>query len=260
MALLRAGPDSSAPGLWWRPWLDVAVPLGAGAGLIALGRRQAATAVVSAGTLFVALAASVAHQYPLDGRLVLFSVPVVFVGLAAGIDALARRGNPGLAVVSWILAASAIALVAGPMLAMARRPLGGSDVKGALAYVEAHARPGDRLALSTWSVPAATFYAHQIDLHALAAGPRVPASFDAAAFLAAMRDARAGGRTWIVLSHRFERRALLLGPLRQVAPLLEQWEGDGAGAYLIALPTQGPQPAEAVPSTGSGRDAGRCIH
>jgi hypothetical protein len=38
------------------------------------------------------------------------------------------------------------------------------------------------------------------------------------AFLAAMRDARAGGRTWIVLSHRFERRALLCSVLTTGRP------------------------------------------
>lgn len=253
MAFLRAGPDALAPGLWWRPWLDVVVLLGAGAGLIALGRRHAATAVVSAGTLLTALGASAAHRYPLDGRLLLFGVPIVFLGLAAGIDALTRRGDRTVAVVPWMLTASVVGLVAGPMLAMARHPLRGSDVKGALAYVETHARPGDRLALSAWSVPAATFHARQVDLHALAVGPRVPASFDAAAFLRDVRRAGVAGRTWIVLSHRFDRRATFLGPLRRVAPLLEQWEGNGAGAYLVDLP---PPPrvsrlAEASPSTGS---------
>jgi hypothetical protein len=235
MTFVRAGPAGVAPGLAWSPWLDIALPLGAVAGLLALLLMHTRLALAVALTLAVALVASAVGGYPLSGRLLLFAVPLVLVMLAGLVDWMSSPPGVVGQIGGWIAAIALLALVVRPAATIARHPIGGSDVKGALAYVSTHARRYDRLALSEWSVPAVSFYRPHFALDGLLPAPSVSRTFDAPAFL---RDARGRGmlgRTWVVFSHRFELRHRFLGPMYASATLVDRWEGDGAGAYLFDL-------------------------
>jgi hypothetical protein len=236
MAFARAGPRALAAGLWWPPWLDVVVPLAAALGLATLLWQRPRVGAWLLITLGTALIASAAGRYPLAGRLLLFAVPLLFVCLAAFAELFANQRPAWAHAAGWGVAVGCIALVMGPAAAIARRPLGGADVKGALAYVQVHAAPGDRLAVSAWSAPAVRFYAGRFALDRLAATPPVPPAFDAAVFLADLRRAHASGRVWIVLSHRYEKGRAFVADLRRDAQLLDAWEGDGAGAFLLGVP------------------------
>jgi hypothetical protein len=236
MAFQRAGPLELAPALWWPSWLDLGVPLAAALGLAALCRRRPPAGIYVLLVLGGAGVASGAGRYPLAGRLVLFAAPLLFVCLAALVEALAVRPRWWVRTAGWVLAVGWVVLVAGPAAAIARRPLGGSDVKGALAYVQTQALTGDRLAVSAWSAPAVRFYQARFGLDRLRPAPLVPPSFDAAVFLAEARRTRTNGRVWIVLSHRYRERGPFLAAVGREARLVEAWEGDGAGAFLFEVP------------------------
>jgi hypothetical protein len=238
MAFKRAGPSAPAPGLLWPSWLDLAVPVAAGAGVLAMLRRHPRRGLVVVLTLGAALGASAAGLYPLQGRLLLFAVPLTFVALAMLVEAVASRPGRWRRAGSWALSLALLALVAAPAARIARRPLGGADVKGALAYVQAHRRPRDRLAVSAWSLPAVRFYRAQLNLGPFRPAPRVPHSFDATAFLREVRRTQSTGRTWVVFSHRIAQRRDFVRGMRPVATPLDAWEGDGAAAYLFVLPAR----------------------
>jgi hypothetical protein len=129
-------------------------------------------------------------------------------------------------------------LVAAPAATIARRPIGGADVKGALTHVQTHGRPGDRLAASAWSMPAVRFYRRSLDLRPFRPAPTVPHSFDAAPCLEAARRTKATGRTWVVFSHRIAQRRRFLRQMHPVATPIDAWEGDGAAAYLFVIPAE----------------------
>jgi hypothetical protein len=214
------------------------VPVAVGAGLIAMLRRHPRRGLVVVLTFAAALGASAAGLYPLQGRLLLFAVPLIFVALAVLVDVVAVRPGRWRRTGSWALSLALVALVAAPAAKIARRPVGGADVKGALAYVQAHRRPRDRLAVSAWSLPAVRFYRAQLNLGFFRPAPRVPHSFDAAAFLREVGRTKSTGRTWVVFSHRIAQRRDFLRGMRPVATPLDAWEGDGAATYLFVLPVR----------------------
>jgi hypothetical protein len=238
MAFQRAGPSALAPGRYWASWLDVAVPVAAAAGMLAMLRRHPRRGLAVVATVAAALGASAAGLYPLQGRLLLFAVPLLFLALATLVDALASAPGRWRHVAAWALAAGLVALVMAPAAAITRRPIGGSDVKGALAYVQAHGRRFDRLAVSMWSLPAVRFYRRSLGLRHFRPAPSVPHSFEALPFLDEARRVQATGRTWVVFSHRIAQRRRFLQQMRPVATPLDAWEGDGAAAYLFILPAR----------------------
>jgi len=95
--------------------------------------------------IVAALAASGLHQYPFDGRLVLFLAPGLFALMAAGMGAVTRALPKRQVVVGLVL----IAMLALPPTlrtvrnAVVPRPM--SDYRSALLHVAEHAQPGDLL-------------------------------------------------------------------------------------------------------------------
>jgi hypothetical protein len=234
MALKMLGAEGPAPDLWWPGWLDAAFPLlliGGMAGLArqAVGRRAVVIVLLALAT---ALAASMAHVYPLAQRLLVFAVPLVFVLLAGAVDGVAALGAPG-ALAGTALAAGLVALAVRPAIAVATTSPETADAKGALAYVAARARPGDQLAPTAWSMAAVQFYRPRFALDGLKDAPPIQPTVDGPGYVNVLRTRGMLGRTWVVVSHRFVERDRFLSSARALAPQLDVWEGNGAGVYLF---------------------------
>ncbi|MEZ5706814.1 MAG: hypothetical protein R3E56_17090 [Burkholderiaceae bacterium] len=195
------------------------------------------------------LVASGLQLYPFRSRLILFLVPLLWMAVATAVEVVCmgwRRSGvaSGAGSAPWgTLAAtgSSLALmvvVAGPTVRHALAPYNGADIKGAMAFVQARRLPGDHLMINAWSNKAFDFYQDAFDLgtRRFVYRPTHNAQHDALA-TAKRWICRAGesGRTWLVLSHRFGQRGTLLGVLQSIAPIVAQWEGNGAGAYLLEL-------------------------
>jgi hypothetical protein len=56
---------------------------------------------------------------------------------------------------------------------------------------------------------------------------------DAPAYVDRLRASGMLAPTWVVVCHRFEERERFLRAARTLAPQLDAWEGEGAGAYLL---------------------------
>lgn len=233
----------------WNDGLTVGLAFGVCAGwLVAwrLGGRWMAVLILP---VFLTLLASGLQLYPFRSRLILFLVPLLWMALATAVEVACvgwRRTN-GTADLGWYrwrtlsaagLSLALLVLVAEPTARHALVPYNGSDIKGALAFVQAQRLPGDHLMIDTWSSKAFNFYQDAFDLGGMSRfvyRPTPNAQHDALA--TAKRICRAGetGRTWLVLSHRFDQRQTLLGVLQSIKPFTAQWEGNGAGAYLLDL-------------------------
>lgn len=111
-------------------------------GVAALWKRSRIGALLALGPCVVCLAASVAHQYPFRGRLVVWLLPVILLFLAAGIDwirSTTGRLHPSL---GGVLTALLLVL---PVLAFvqAHPPYEIEHHRDLLSYLQQHRRSGD---------------------------------------------------------------------------------------------------------------------
>ena len=127
-------------------------------GLAALWhRRSPFIALATYAPLLVLIAAALTRQYPLEGRLVLFVVPVLLLGVAATVEALAdfaaRRGHA----LGWVLIAAALAP---PVYALVRTPppYDIESHKPVFAYLGAHRLPADPVYVFRSAGLAASYY------------------------------------------------------------------------------------------------------
>jgi len=90
-------------------------------------------------------AVGIAHRYPfLDVRTSLFLLVVSLVPMAVGVLALTQLLWPSRRLVAWSLAVVTASLfVLGSVSYIRARSIPREDVPGALAYIDAHRRPGD---------------------------------------------------------------------------------------------------------------------
>jgi hypothetical protein len=148
-----------AAGVW------VAVPLFvAGCAGLWRGGRGATLGLLSMPGL-LALGAAAVHQYPFDGRLLVFLVPLHAPVLAAGVDFLRRRSGGPRA--RWVAPLALAILLGEPAAAAVRGALAPplkEDARPPLAYVAARRRPGDAVYVHFRARPAFEYYAPRLGL------------------------------------------------------------------------------------------------
>ena len=144
------------------PWPEVAVGLSA-LGMAALARRRRDAALFLALPLLVAIAAALAHQYPLQGRLMFYLMPGLLLAIANGMGWLcvaAGRLHAALA------PAVMVALAIPPLLSFARMPPP-YDIEHSrtlLSYVVARRQPGDAIHVMPLQRISALFYGPRFGL------------------------------------------------------------------------------------------------
>ncbi len=193
------------------------------------------------------LLASALHLYPFRSRLILFLVPLLWLALAALVElgATASKAKRGQNERRSLQVARRVApLAVGVFLAVfsitawqrSAAPYNSAAIKGAMAYIQERMAPGDQLMISTWSEKAFAFYSGSFGLEQVALYAfRKTRNLHHDAYATVRRICRAGehGRTWLLLSHRFEERHAFLAELQQLSPIVDQYESNGAGAYLF---------------------------
>lgn len=163
-------------------------------------RWPVAVAVMLPGAF--ALLASGLHKYPFAGRLLLFLVPLMVLGVARGawmVGSALGRAQPVAAV------ALLAVLVAAPCLETyqeLRKPMRYEQLEPLLSELRGEWQPGDRMYVYYGAVPAFTFYTREAPFPADAVVIGSEARKDRTEHrtqLAAFKGAR---RVWLVFSHR----------------------------------------------------------
>jgi hypothetical protein len=124
-------------------------------GLAATAARRPVETAVVVFPLLVGLDAAVVGAYPLLGRMALWTLPLIAIGIAGAVAAVGRA-RAGMAV------AVAAALLAGPILAVGRvahDPTTWSDVRPLLEAVRPYLRAGDLVWAHSADTPSAEYYA-----------------------------------------------------------------------------------------------------
>jgi hypothetical protein len=244
-------------------------------GAAVLVRRAPAGALGAFAVLPVAVLASALHGYPLEGRLSLYLVPLLGLGMAAALDLarVARRprgahvegagGRPrigraalgGAALVALgATAASPVAQFFGDVA----HPIVVSETRPLFRYVAAHERPGDVVVLDPGASDAYQYYATTTGLRAGFVVLPVPSGgtcTDPSALVPP--GAR---RVWLIFGYRLSAfpgdwQRLVVG---EFAPSLETQErvvAPKAAAYLLV--PRGPSEPEAPgPPSSAGAPSG----
>ena len=149
------------------------------------------------------LLASGLRKYPFAGRLLLFAVPLLIVGVARGLAVLtARLGEwqPGAGLV-----ALAVVFV-GPVAEcyeLVKKPLHGEDAREVLAHASANWAAGDRMYVYYGAVPAFQYYRARspIPEDAVAYGAENRKG-DPRRFRDELQAFRGCGRVWVFFAHR----------------------------------------------------------
>ncbi len=207
--------------------------------LVKQGRWSAAVAL--AGSLAAVMVAAILHKYPFYARTLLFAVPPALILMAVG----ARATMSALMKDSRVLAALFVgALLFHPFyrtISVLRHPLTTEEPRSALAYVQEHQAPGDRLYVYHGAGPAFEYYAARMGFTApdcCRVGAVTNGDFPKlAGDVAAMR----GGRVWFLFSHIYtyngmSEQVFLLNTLDGWGSRLETYEVPGATVYLYDLP------------------------
>ncbi|HEX3334207.1 MAG TPA: glycosyltransferase family 39 protein [Acidimicrobiales bacterium] len=226
-----------------------------GVGLLALLWRRFYIGVFIVVVIGGAFAAAIVHEYPVQGRLVVFFVPLACVALAATL--LLSRRWPAQLLVCALIAAVMVPSVASAAHAV-WSPYTTTEAREAYLYVQQHERPGDKI-LVEWSGMAVYYYYNETLGVSGTGSFQVSDSVKACDNGAPLGQLRAFSRIWFVFAvpPGIEANAIsqYMPMLRQVGRVLTVHLTPGnAGAVLVqvrhrAEPANPPLPA---PNWGPG--------
>jgi hypothetical protein len=200
-------------------------------GVAGFWRERWPLAVALVVPALLALLASGVHKYPFAGRLLLFLVPLLLLGVARGAWAVACALRPTQPFAAVVLLG---VLLAAPMLEtyqQLRRPPRYEQLTEVLTDLRARVRPGDKVYVYYGAIPAFTFYTRD--------NP-----FPADVTLGTEhRDGRTGyrdelrkfagqPRVWVVFSHRHQAEESLLRSYAEgLGECREEIQRPGATAF-----------------------------
>lgn len=216
---------------WFDPLnlvLAIGVATGIGVGLVRRGpARPPLVGMVTA--LAAAIGASAFDMFPLEGRQILFLVPLVFLGAAILVEAIAdlpATTNAAAAKAATLMMLGAAII---PAQATFRHPSNRYDLKTVLGQIDDDHDAS--IVITAWTKPAFVFYARD---HSHLAPPIavVDPYLHAEPFLDRMAELQPG-LTWVVVSHRLPNTRPLLEAAGELTPPLEIIEGHEAAAFLF---------------------------
>lgn len=205
--------------------------------------------------LFLALAASNRHLYPLPGRFYLFFTPALFVLAGAGAEELiVRTGSRPITVALLVL------LFFQPLMSteeIVRHHMPGEELRPVLQYVQRHQQPGDTWYIYNYGKTMYQYYAEVYGLKGervvLGSSFRVPPpkrlNWD---FFEQDFSKLRGQRVWVIFTHNWAGDGVNemqygLHILDSMGTLKEVHVEYGAAAYLYQL--RPAPPSAAVPET-----------
>ncbi|MGD0464039.1 MAG: glycosyltransferase family 39 protein [Tepidisphaeraceae bacterium] len=109
-------------------------------GVVVIYRRRRAVLALLLTPIFAALVASALHQYPFNYRLLLFSVPLTTIVLAAGLDFLCQGQYRLIGILAVaLLLISPITQTLNTLIS----PPPGCEIRDSMQFIAAHRQPGD---------------------------------------------------------------------------------------------------------------------
>jgi hypothetical protein len=231
-------------------------------GGIALYRaNRAALAMLTVPILF-ALLASLLKRYPFQGRLLLFSVPLFLLLIAAGLDALLRaRPQLGRGIAALLGFILVLRPVVGALVGLEHFPRQEvpwpprEEMKPVMQYLQAHYRPGDAVYVYSYAAPAFAYYAPVHGLDQVRFQTFFSRQSDDASLANALAPLRGNRRAWVVLAHvyigagRVNGAENYLNALDRMGYRQDHFGAQGADLYLFDFSDQNGRGTVTSPAT-----------
>jgi hypothetical protein len=215
----------------------------AACGALALFARQKKVTGSLLLVFVFALAASSVRKYPFAGRMMLFSVPLLFLFLGAAADWLSGLKLRPRFLAPLMAFALAGFLLYNPVLASTERffaPKTPDNIRPAIEFLQQNRKPGDMIYVSYWALPAFRYYAPRFGFSEsdFIAGNLYEDTPQA--LLDEIDGLKGQKRVWILFSHIYENgayneRDFVLAHLDEIGEQKRDFRATGTNLYLYNL-------------------------
>lgn len=214
-------------------------------------RWPLAVAVVLPGVF--ALLASGVHKYPFAGRLLLFLVPLMVLGVARGGWMIAAVLRPKLPIACWALLGVLVAAPTVESFQELRRPARFEQLEPVLDRVRGEWQAGDRMYVYYGARPAFLYYTRDGGFPTDAVMFGESARENRTEYREQLAKLHGQRRVWLVFSHRHKDEELIIRVYAEgLGRCVRAVDGNGAAAYLFdfSVPPGGDQVGAGVAGFG----------
>ncbi len=209
-----------------------------GMGCLWLWRRSPVTVACLLAPLVMTMVASLLQRYPFGGRLLLFVVPLLHLGLGAAYAATQAMPRSTGRTFLFVLCASVGLAPAATTLQQLVRPRPPENHRAAIEYIVKHMQPGDGVLLSGMAQEPWAYYAKQLGIDAAIVGQ--VRRDDWSSVRDVVSAVPEGRRVWAFIAHeRDDNRKMFLWQLDQAGERKLSFVELGAAAYLYEIHTYG---------------------
>jgi hypothetical protein len=217
---------------------DVSVAMPAlllfGLGWLWLWRRTPIAAVCLVAPMIMAMAASMLHRYPFGGRLLLFIVPLLHLGLGAAFAAIGAM--PRSTARTFLYVVCGVVMLA-PMGTAAQQLLKLQvieDHRAPINFIAQHWQSGDGVILSGMAREPWVYYARQFGIENNVLGQVRRDDWDSVRDV--IQSVVGRKRVWVFVGHEHgDNHKVLLWQLGQFGVRQTQFDAPGAAAYLYEM-------------------------
>lgn len=208
-------------------------------GLVAIFRKRPYVGALIAATFLFTLLASSFKRYPFEGRLLLFTTPLLTLALAQGLCCIYRATKKG----SWIIGIALMALLMAPSACTATyhlfKPRTSEELRPVMLYFKERYQPGDIVYIYYAATNAFQYYAERFGFEHIDYIMGSPARNNPEIYYQELNELKGNHRVWIVFSHIFRRgideEILFVSYLKSIGAQRESLRVQGAALYLFDL-------------------------
>jgi hypothetical protein len=248
-------PPKSLKDLWWCGYVFLRIfknPLGLSiyelilavfsflAGIVVLFRRQKRHLLLLILPILLTLLASGLRKYPFEGRLLLFTAPLMYIIIAQGLDYIRIKTAAGSQAIG--LGLVLMILVQPVALAFCHliRPRAPEELRPAVQYLKTNLRERDVIYVYYAASKAYPYYADRFDLGDRDYWVGIEARYAWDEYYRDLARFKGNDRFWILFSHittayGVDEENLLLSYLDLLGQRIDGFEGSGASIYLYDL-------------------------
>ncbi|WP_309397387.1 glycosyltransferase family 39 protein [Cerasicoccus maritimus] len=245
LSLFQDRPNGLKSSLDWFNWSNLTaltlIAIGLACGFRSKQRPLVAIALAAA----IMIGASAVELYPFRNRMLLGLTPLVYLALTSGLDYCLCAPRKTLRWVGIAYSSALLGLLALSAAWTAIRPTQHQDIKAVMAYIQAHAEPGDQIAVSRWSYLTYFYYS---PVYELSNPPdiKVRSYPEAKQFMA---EQAPSGRIWFLFSVRPGQGARFIDELTSKdAQQLARQDAQGASCFLLEFSPSASHAANRPPS------------
>lgn len=216
-------------------------------GFVKLARISKVQFSLLAAPLLVTLAAAFLHVYPLGGRFLLFTLPILFLFIGLGAASIAEASGRFSPIVRVAVLALLLTKPVWSDVQNLIHPSRPEDIKLAILHIQANERPGDVWYIYHLARYQFWYYAEAYKVQPTDFRIGVDCGTDVACYAADLDKLRGQPRVWVLFSHIWigdglQEEAWFLEHLDRLGVQLDSYRSTGARAYLYDLSQSGNTP------------------